>query len=156
MGSCIERPADPIAIVGIGCRFPGARGVREFWDLLSRGGDAVTVVPASRFDVDALFDARPGVPGKLISRWGGFIDGVDLFDAEFFGVSPREARCMDPQHRLALEVAWEALDDGGQIPARLRGSSTGVFLGIHRDEYASLSRPDPSELDLALVTGELP
>src|SRR5215470_8833386 len=93
---------DPVAIVGIGCRFPGARGPRQFWKLLRTGGDAITEVPGSRFDLERLYDPTPATPGKLSSRFGGFVDGVDEFDPEFFSISPREARHMDPQQRLAL------------------------------------------------------
>src|SRR5687767_14723312 len=115
---------EPIAVLGMGVRFPGAADTGEFWALLRDGIDAITVVPAARFDV-----------GALSTRWGGFIDGIDLFDAGFFGISPREASRMDPQQRLALVAAWEALEDGGQPPMAVRGTETGVFVGVHRDEY---------------------
>lgn len=128
-----------IAIVGIGCRFPG--GVRtpaEFWKLVCEGVDAITDVPAGRFDVDSVFDPDPGKPGKLYTRWGGFLDTVDAFDADFFGISPREARHIDPQQRLLLEVAWEALEDAGQPPDHLAGSGAGVFVGISTNDYGQL------------------
>src|SRR6266571_3204363 len=95
----------PIAITGIGCRFPGARRPAEFWSLLCAGDDTVQEVPSDRFNIDSFYDARSATPGKTTSRWGGFLDDVDVFDAAFFGVSPREAIQMDPQHRLLLEVA---------------------------------------------------
>jgi acyl transferase domain-containing protein/NADPH:quinone reductase-like Zn-dependent oxidoreductase/acyl carrier protein len=137
-----------VAIVGIGCRFPGGiRGPAELWEFLTRGGDAITEAPPGRLDLDALYDPDPGRPGKLYARWGGFVDGIDLFDADFFGISPREARRIDPQQRLLLEVMWEALEDGGQPPDGLGGSDTGVFVGISGHDYAELqSQPAYREL----------
>src|SRR6266542_4006488 len=110
---------EPIAIVGIGCRFPRAEGPAAYWRLLRDGVDAVSEIPSSRFDVDAFYDAVPGTPGKIGSRLGGFLDGIDRFDADFFGVSPREAERIDPQQRLLLETTWEALEDAGQLPEQL-------------------------------------
>src|SRR4051812_34452651 len=129
--------ADPIALVGIGCRFPGgADDPESFWRLLRNGTDAVSAIPRDRWDVDALFDADPAAPGKMTTRWGGFIADVDRFDPLFFGISPREAASMDPQQRLFLEVATEALEDAGQTPEHLAGSSTGVFLAVYGNDYA--------------------
>lgn len=128
-----------VAIVGIGCRLPGgAETPEQFWDLLCRGADAITEVPPDRFDLNEVFDPDPAVPGKIYTRWGGFVDNVDRFDADFFGVAPREAKRMDPQHRLLLEVVWEALEDGGQVPERLAGTNTGVFIGIATHDYGDL------------------
>jgi 3-oxoacyl-(acyl-carrier-protein) synthase len=128
-----------LAIVGIGCRLPGgASDPAAFWTLLERGVDAITELPADRFDVDAVYDPDPSRPGHIYSRWGGFVGDVDRFDADFFGIAPREAKRMDPQHRLLLEVTWEALEDGGQAPDRLAGSSTGVFVGISTHDYSDL------------------
>jgi amino acid adenylation domain-containing protein len=128
-----------IAIVGIGCRLPGGADTPErFWRLLAEGVDAISEVPPERFDIDEVFDPDPARPGKVYSRWGGFIEKVDEFDADFFGISPREARRMDPQHRLLLEVVWEALEDGGQVAERIAGTSTGVFIGISTHDYADL------------------
>jgi acyl transferase domain-containing protein len=128
-----------IAIVGVGCRLPGGvDGPASFWKLLRDGVDAITEIPHDRFDVEAVFDPDPATPGRIYSRWGGFIEGVDQFDADFFGIAPREAKRMDPQHRLVLEVAWEALEDGGQVPAQLAGTSTGVFVGISTHDYGDL------------------
>ena len=137
-----ERPkarvtsSEPIAVVGIGCKFPRAAGPEAFWSLLQNGIDAVREVPADRWDIDALYDADPDVFGRMYTRHGGFIDDVDKFDASFFGISPREAEEMDPQHRLLLEIAWEALEDAAIAPDRLVGSSTGVFMGISSNDYA--------------------
>ena len=130
--------ADPIAIVGIGCRFPGAAGVEGYWELLRTGVDAVREVPADRWAVDEYYDPRAATPGRMSTRWGGFLDEVDRFDAAFFGISAREARSMDPQQRLVLEVAWEALEQGGLGADRLRGSQTGVFIGASTTDYTLL------------------
>src|SRR3990170_7970748 len=102
----------PFAIVGIGCRFPGGAGSpAAFWRMLCSGVDAIREMPADRFALDRLFDRDPSQPGRIYTRWGGFIDGIDLFDAPFFGMSPREARHIDPQQRLLLELTWEAMED---------------------------------------------
>ncbi len=128
---------EPIAIIGIGCRFPGSvHNPESFWQLLRDGIDAITEVPASRWDVAQYYDPDPTQPGKTNTRWGGFLEQIDAFDPHFFGIAPREAVTMDPQQRLLLEVAWEALEDSGQIPDRLRGSQTGVFIGIGTHDYS--------------------
>ena len=127
---------EPIAIIGIGCRFPGgANSPEAFWNLLRDGINAITEVPENRWNLDNFYDPEVAKPGKIRTRWGGFVDKIDEFDAEFFGISPREASCMDPQQRLLLEVAWEALEDGGQMPENLAGSKTGVFIGISGSDY---------------------
>jgi acyl transferase domain-containing protein/acyl-CoA synthetase (AMP-forming)/AMP-acid ligase II/acyl carrier protein len=138
--------AEPIAIVGIGCRFPGAPGFEEFWTLLRNGVDAITEIPRDRWDVDALYDPRPGTIGKMSTRWGGFLPGLDRFDPHFFGISPREASAMDPQQRLLLEVAWEALENAGQPPDKLAGSRTGVFVGIGGFDYSNVIINYPDHL----------
>ena len=127
---------EPIAIVGLACRFPGGADADAFWRAIAAGRDLVTEVPADRWNVDEYYDPDPDVPGKMSTRWGGFIDGIDQFDPEFFGISPREAASMDPQQRLLLAVAWEALENAGQGPDQLARSRTGVFVGITGDEYA--------------------
>ncbi len=133
---------EPLAIVGIGCRFPGGvHDVPSFWNLLREGVNAVSEVPRDRWNVDRFYDPNPQLPGKMITRWGGFLDKIDLFDARFFGISPREALRMDPQQRWLLEVAWEALEDGGQPPDRMEGSRTGVFVGIASNDYANIQGP---------------
>nr|AEH26540.1 amino acid adenylation domain protein [uncultured Acidobacteria bacterium C5] len=129
---------EPIAVVGLGCRVPGADGPDAFWTLLSEGRDAITEVPASRWDINALYDPRPGTPGKVYSRYGGFLDHVELFDAAFFGISSREAATIDPQQRLLLEVAWEALEHAGIAPSSLKSTPTGVFVGVTSSDYACL------------------
>jgi len=144
---------EPIAIIGIGCRFPCAKNVKEFWELLRNGTDAITEVPPERWDINAFYDSDPAAPGKMSTRWGGFLEQVDQFDASFFGISPREASRMDPQHRLLLEVAWEALENAGQAPDRLGGSRTGVFIGIGNDEYSHFQFSNPIQLDAYAGTG---
>ena len=130
---------DDVAIIGIGCRFPGgADGPSAFWNLLKAGFNAVTEAPASRAGFTALFDPDPGKPGRTYSRWGGFLANVDQFDAQFFGISPREAAHIDPQHRLLLELVWEACEDAGVAPSRLAGSRTGVFIGISTHDYGDI------------------
>ncbi|KYC35299.1 hypothetical protein WA1_09105 [Scytonema hofmannii PCC 7110] len=129
---------ESIAIIGIGCRFPRAKNPETFWQLLRDGVDAISEVPAQRWDIDAFYDPNPATPGKMSTRWGGFLEQVDQFDTQFFGIAPQEAHSMDPQQRLLLEVAWEALEDAGQIPERLANTSTGVFVGISTYDYSEL------------------
>jgi acyl transferase domain-containing protein/acyl carrier protein len=126
---------EPIAIVGIGCRFPGARDTRSFWRMLADGVDAITEIPADRFDAAAFYDPTPGTPGKMSYRWGGFVEDIEGFDPAFFRISPREAASIDPQQRLLLEVAWEAVEDAGEAAGHLAGSRTGVFVGEVNSDY---------------------
>jgi acyl transferase domain-containing protein/NADPH:quinone reductase-like Zn-dependent oxidoreductase/acyl carrier protein len=135
------RAREPIAIVGMACRFPGgADSPEDYWDLLLQGRDAVSEIPRERMDLDPVFDARPQIPGKTYSRWAGMLDKPGDFDAEFFGISPREAVSMDPQQRLLLEVSWEALENAGINPKSLAGQQAGVFVGVTTSEYAQLQQ----------------
>ncbi|HZN17320.1 MAG TPA: beta-ketoacyl synthase N-terminal-like domain-containing protein, partial [Micromonosporaceae bacterium] len=145
--------AEPIAIIGLSCRFPGGRDADAFWQLLAGGGDAVTEIPGDRWDAAALYDPDLATAGTMNSRWGGFVNGIDQFEPQFFGVSAGEAASMDPQHRLLLEVAWEALERAGVVPARLAGSATGVFVGIGTDDYASVGFDDLENVNAYFVTG---
>ncbi|MFI2478727.1 SDR family NAD(P)-dependent oxidoreductase [Nocardia xishanensis] len=131
------RVDEPVAIVGMGCRFPGGVGSPgDLWGVVSGGVDAVSGFPVDRgWDVGGLFDPVPGVVGKSYTRRGGFLSGAGDFDAGFFGISPREALAMDPQQRLLLEVSWEALESAGVDPSGLRGTQTGVFAGVIYHDY---------------------
>jgi acyl transferase domain-containing protein len=136
-----EAAREPIAIVGIGCRFPGGADSPEaYWSLLADGVDAVTVVPPDRWDVDAWYDPDPDAAGAISSRYGAFLDRVDAFDPQLFGIAPREAAAMDPQQRLLLEVVWEALEDAGCAPDSLGGSRTGVYVGVVNSDYGQVVR----------------
>lgn len=128
--------AEPMAIVGMGCRFPGgAHNPAQFWELLHHGRDALIDVPADRWHMDDFYDPDPGVPGKSYVRQGGFLPDLSLFDADFFGISPREALRLDPQQRLLLETTWEAVEEAGLAADTLAGSSTGVFIGMTNNQH---------------------
>lgn len=144
---------EPIAIIGIGCRFPGAENPQAFWQLLRDGVDAVTEAPAERrYSVaDNMTEALVTEQGA--KRWGGFLSQVDQFDPAFFKISPREAARIDPQQRLLLEVAWEALEDAGQDVERLAGTSTGVFMGVMNEEYAHVQLQKLNLVDAYLGVG---
>ena len=134
---------EPIAIIGIGCRFPGANNPQAFWSMIRDGVDGVSEIPQSRWDADSYYDRDKTKPGKANTRWGGFLEDIDRFDPQFFGIAPKEAVTMDPQQRLLLEVAWETLEDAGQIPQDLRGSRTGVFVGIGTHDYSIMMWQQP-------------
>ena len=155
-GATAPTSRPPIAILGMGCRFPGgADSPDAFWRLLREGRDAIREVPRDRWDIDALYDPDPMAEGKITSRWGGFLDQVDRFDAGFFGISPREAVRLDPQRRLLLEVAWDALEDAGQTREGLAGTATGVFVGAHShaSDYLWLQYLQPDTMDAFVGTG---
>jgi len=144
---------EPIAIVGMSCRFPKARNLDEFWQLLVNGVDAVGEIPTNRFDAEHYFNEQPATPGKIMSRWGGYLDDIEGFDASFFGIAPREAEWLDPQQRLLLEVGWEALENAGIDAAKLAGSSTGVFVGLWLSDFESRLFADPDHVDFYMTTG---
>ena len=132
-------PKDRIAIIGIGCRFPGGvNDTESFWNLLVKGREAVSDVPPDRWNIERFFDAEPGLPGKSIACRGGFLERIDEFDPQFFGISPREAPYVDPQHRLMLETAWEAIEDAGLVLDLERGTDLGVFVGISHNDYQGI------------------
>ncbi|MFJ7415708.1 SDR family NAD(P)-dependent oxidoreductase, partial [Streptomyces sp. NPDC098077] len=146
--------AEPIAVVGLGCRLPG--GVEtpdQLWQALCEGLDAVREVPADRWDAQQWLDPDPRAPGRMSTRWGGFLDDVSRFDAELFRISPAEARHMDPQQRMALEVAWAALEDARIVPGSLSGSRTGVFLGAMAQEYHLATGADPDAIGTHSAVG---
>ncbi|WP_025736074.1 type I polyketide synthase [Mycobacterium genavense] len=148
------RTDEPIAVVAVSCRFPGAADPEAFWELLSGGVDAIREVPEERFDIDEIYDPDPETPGKTYTRFGGFLDDIDGFDPEFFGISPREAVWIEPQQRLMLETVWEGLERAGYSPAALRGSRTGIFAGVAANEYAHLLYAEPiDKIEPYFITG---
>ncbi|WP_051742457.1 type I polyketide synthase [Streptomyces xylophagus] len=147
-------PGEPIAIVGMGCRYPGGvRSPLDLWRLVESGGDAIGPFPADRGWDDDLFDPDPERTGKSYVRHGGFLYGAGDFDAAFFGISPREALAMDPQHRLLLEISWESLESAGIDPGTLRGRSVGVFTGVMYDDYGQRVARSSGSLEGYLVSG---
>lgn len=147
--------SEPIAIIGVGCRFPGgANSPEEYWQLLKDGKDAIREVPPDRWDINALYDPSPDTPGKMTTRWAGFLDRPqDQFDAGFFGLSPRETIRMDPQQRLSIEVAYEALEDSGQTRDSLSGTATGVFMASYHNDYGRMLTSNLQEIDAYTSTG---
>src|SRR5437588_1922455 len=128
-----------IAIIGVGCRFPGGVSSKDsLWKLLVEAREGIIEVPPDRWNVERYYDAEPGVAGKSIALRGGFIDAIDQFDPQFFGISPREAPYVDPQHRLLLETAWEAIEDAGLVLDFERGADLGVFVGISHNDYQGI------------------
>jgi acyl transferase domain-containing protein/acyl carrier protein len=144
---------EAIAIVGIACRFPGASDPEAFWSLLVNGEDAIRSVPPDRWNADALYDPEASTPGKMNTRWGGFIERIDEFDPQFFGISPREAVRMDPQQRILLELTWEALEDAGIPVEKIVGTRAGVFIGISTNDYAYRQLRDVVSVDAYTGTG---
>ncbi|MBO4270226.1 type I polyketide synthase [Microbispora triticiradicis] len=144
---------EPIAIVGMACRLPGARSPEQLWELLCRGENTISEIPADRFPVEEVYAPASGTPGKLASRYGGFVSGIDEFDAEFFGISPREAAATDPQHRQVMEVAWEAFEDAGLVLERMPETTGAVFLGVITSDYWDRQSGVLEELDVHTVAG---
>ncbi len=136
----VDTPVTPVAIIGLGCRLPGGiESPEALWDALVNGEDLIVKVPLDRWDAEEIFDPEPGVPGRSVSKWGAFLDDVAGFDADFFGIGEREATFIDPQHRLLLETAWEAVEHAGIDPASLSSSQTGVFMGLTHADYLLLT-----------------
>nr|WP_237089080.1 non-ribosomal peptide synthetase/type I polyketide synthase [Paenibacillus larvae] len=145
--------AEPVAIVGISCRFPGASDPEAFWQLLRNGEDCITEVPSERWRLEDYYDADPEAPGKTYNRHGGFLADIDLFDAKLFHISRTEAMEMDPQQRLLLELSWEALERSGHAPDRLSGQSAGVFMGISHSDYQHMQLMDIERLGPYTASG---
>lgn len=149
---------EPIAIIGMGCRFPGSvTDPESFWRLLMEGKDPIKEIPKDRWNIDNYYSPDPNEPGKMITRFGGFLEGIDQFDAHFFGLSPREVETMDPQQRLVLESTWEALERAGYDPTSLNGSLTGVFVGVSFTDYLTrlVKSQSPEEIDAYLASGNV-
>ncbi len=144
---------DEIAIVGLACRFAGAESAQALWTLLARGGDAIEPVPPERWSVEDWYDPEPATPGRMVTRWGGFVPGVQDYDAAFFGISDREARALDPQARLLLEVCAEALDHAGIPRTSVRGADHGVFVGMCGHDYLLRVAADPTQISAHSLTG---
>ncbi|MEZ0368992.1 MAG: beta-ketoacyl synthase N-terminal-like domain-containing protein, partial [Candidatus Sericytochromatia bacterium] len=147
---------EPIAIIGMSCRFPGGADSPEaFYELLQAGHDAIGEIPPERWDKDAYYDPDPEATGKMYTRHGGFLKDIDQFEAPFFGIAPPEARALDPQQRLLLEAAWEALERAGIAPESLNGSPTGVYIGISGIDYTRehMTSGDPTRIDAYAGTG---
>jgi len=146
--------AEPLAIVGMSCRFPKANNSQEFWELLARGENAIGPIPEGRWDMSKYYDPDPDAPGKMYVTQGGFIDQIDQFDADFFGISPREASYLDPQQRLLLEQSWLALEDAGIDLPELKNCVTSVFVGISGSDYAQqLLHQNQSQINAYIGTG---
>ncbi|HEX8282687.1 MAG TPA: aminotransferase class III-fold pyridoxal phosphate-dependent enzyme [Pyrinomonadaceae bacterium] len=157
LSALTEARTEPIAVIGMGCRFPGGADTPEaLWGLLSGGVDAVTEVPADRWRLEDFYDPDPNAAGKMYTRWGGFVRDVDKFDQEFFKLSPREIASLDPQQRLLMEVSWEALEYAGQVHSELAGTQTGVFVGISTSDYSllQLKAGAASRMDIYTGTGQ--
>ncbi len=156
-----ERPTQQtprfFAIIGYAARLPGAADADQYWDVLHSGRDAISEVPADRWDIEEFFDSDPDAAGKMVTRRAGFVDDVTGFDAPFFGgVSAREANLMDPQHRLLLETAWRAVEHSGTAPTTLANSRTGVFVGLATHDFlgmASDALTYPPEIEAYLAVG---
>lgn len=151
----VERAqSEPIAIIGLGVRFPGdVNDAESFWRLLHDGVDAITEIPPERWRLEDFYDPDVSQPGKMITRYGSFLKDVDRFDPAFYGISPREALSMDPQQRLLLETTWEALENAAQSPEKLLGTQTGVFVGIANGDYGRMVFSELDKIDTYASTG---
>ncbi|NES79642.1 MULTISPECIES: type I polyketide synthase [unclassified Okeania] len=147
-------PKEPIAIIGIGCRYPGGASTPEtFWNLLQQGVDAITEIPKDRWNIDDYYDPDPETPGKIYTRYGGFIGQLQEFDSSFFGISAKEANYLDPQQRLLLEVVWESLENAAVNPQKLAKTQTGVFLGIGGSDYTQIASCDLEKINAYFASG---
>ncbi len=153
-----QAKTEPVAIIGMGCRFPGEVDSPEsFWGMLSRGENGISDLPEGRWNKEVFYDPDPEAPGKMYTSKAGYLDSVDQFDAPFWGLSPRETIYMDPQQRLLLDVSWEALENAGLAPEKMVGGQTGVFVGISSSDYVGIQllAGDTSKVDTYMGTGNL-
>ncbi|MFJ1767932.1 type I polyketide synthase [Amycolatopsis sp. NPDC088138] len=153
MSAAMDGVREPVAIIGMAARVPGADSPEELWQLLRREGNAIAEVPANRFTVEDFYDAEPATPGRMMSRFGGFLEDIEDFDAEFFGISPREAECMDPQQRLLMEVAWEAFEDAGLTLDGVSTLNAAVLMGVITSDYWDRQSHRLQDLDVHTVGG---
>ena len=137
----VKSPNEPIAVIGMACRFPGGANPSDFWDFLASGGDAVSEIPADRWNAADYYDPDPNAVGKMYTKYGAFLPDFDYFSPAFFGISPREAQFMDPQQRMLLEVAWEALENAAVVPEHLSEQQVGIFVGIGTSDYGEMQIP---------------
>src|SRR4051812_44485254 len=144
---------ESIAIIGIACRLPGANDPEAFWQLLRSGTNAVGEVPVDRWDAAAFYEPASGMPGKMNTRWGGFLPDIDFFDARFFEISKGEASSMDPQQRLLLEVTWEALENAAIPFEKVQGTRSGVFIGISGSDHAAICNGDVEKITAYSLIG---
>ncbi|MCV3213932.1 acyltransferase domain-containing protein [Plectonema radiosum NIES-515] len=149
----MDKLGDFVAVIGISCRFPGARSYHQFWENLKRGVNSITEIPSNRWNSESFYSPNPESPNKTISKWGGFIADADKFDATFFGISPREATLLDPQQRLMLELAWTCLEDSGYAPSELSGANVGVFIGVCNSDYKELLEKNLDNIEGHISTG---
>jgi acyl transferase domain-containing protein len=150
----VKSPNEPIAVIGMACRFPGGANPSDFWDFLVSGGDAVSEIPADRWNAADYYDPDPNAVGKMYTKYGAFLPNFDYFSPAFFGISPREAQFMDPQQRILLEVAWEALENAAVVPEHLSEQQVGIFVGIGTSDYGDLQIPSgPPGVDAYNGTG---
>ena len=150
----MSKPVEPLAIVGIGCRLPGnVSSGEEFWSLLQNGVDAITEVPDNRWNLDAFYDQSPQTSGAMYTRWGGFLNDISSFDAEFFRIPPREVASMDPQQRWILETAFEALEDSGTPLEKIKKKSIGVFIGVTSNDYSDIQKRGTHAADFYTNSG---
>ena len=145
--------ASEIAIVGMDARLPGASNIESFWQMLRAGKSGIAEIPEQRWSVLDHYSNNPKDPNKSLSKWGGFVDGVAEFDAEFFRISPREAKLMDPQQRILLEMAWCTLEDAVCKPSQLKGKSVGVFIGSCQKDFSELLDSLSLDIDAYVATG---
>lgn len=145
---------EPLAIVGIGCRFPGGvEDTESFWNMLAEGRSGIIEVPENRWNRERFYHPDTSIPRKMHTKWGGFVSNLDMFDAQFWGISPREALRMDPQQRWLLECAWESIEDAGYRPSSLKDTRTGVYVGIASNDYAQVQMTSPNDVDVHTNSG---